>query len=316
MSKLVKINRTAENAALEHHLRRQGWIPSNDAVVHVKDEIIFPKAYTSEVFGAIGSGRPSWFLTRFFSRRNGWSSQCFVGVILHGIQDGGLGASYPCGSLGGYVELLNESLNKIDLSKTESVFKDLDYNGPVSLIFDDTDSVLSFQTGVPSYGLYALCEGLKQDIPTIWSEEGVWFLESWVCSLLVSRWPFPNVGTGITSVHVSPSVEKHLWLFPEGAMFKEQYNTSSGRIGVVTSWSNSSLYDCNLRATGTAHRLQFEEKQFRTDGFDVARMVFGRLLDKGWFRFLLPFPHVVDRVARDLQGSNLLTRTESIQENV
>lgn len=284
---------TDELIPLSHHLTLEGndictdqskadlVICEGNSMVHddrfIYSHVKFPHAVLKALGLDIHFARTNYFFTKWYDYKKGWGKQCFVGVPVYGLMDGGLSAQLPTVTCGRYVENdLSPGIFHSDV--LQGFLNDLACRSFVSVEYSEDHEITSISTGVPFNGLYNLLEGAKGSLGEFFLEPFKnRFIESWTTNLLVSRFPFPSASASdkITIHHVTPEIEKHLWFF-DITRFRRSISTTSTKVALVTAWGET-LLESNRRALRTAFGLNVPLKQFRLDAVRHAGSVFDSL---------------------------------------
>lgn len=282
---------------LSHHLKLEGnelvtdeqspelIISESNSGIHDKrfvySNIKFPHLILKALGLDILSSKTSYFFTKWYDYEKGWSPQLFLGIPVHGLMDGGLGAPEVTACCGRYVEGYNTpTIFQEDVLK--GFLNDLNCKSFVSVEYSHDHEIVSIRTGVPFNGLYNLLEGVKGSIGEFLLDPFQnRLIESWTTNLLVTRHPFPAVRSAdkITIHHVTPEVEKHVWFF-DVVRFRRAISTTDTKVACVTAWGVD-LFESNKRALRTAFGLNIPYKQFRLDAFRSAGEVYDRLAGLG-----------------------------------
>ena len=212
--------------------------------------------------------------TRWFDFNSSWHNQISVGIPLDRFMVGGLGPKIDSGYASRYIQ----STTIFDRPGLSGLLEALRFIGWVSIEVSSEDgSVTQLYTWAHPIGMYNILEGVPGSLAE-------WFLnpfnvrltESWVVSVLISRYPFPHSleGDKIVLDGISTSTEKHYWLYgPEE--FKRSLSSTSTVLGIATAWDKT-LHGASDLLYSKLDRLRIENIQYRTDVFEVASRIWKR----------------------------------------
>lgn len=207
-----------------------------------------------------------------------WTGQVFVGAEMRGMMDGGLGRDLSTGFVGRFY---SKSKRLNDLFHTTSLINllsELNYRGPVTLSLspDGKVSRLSYNPGL---GLFNLLECRRSKISEVLTDPHANRLyESWTVSLLISRYPYPEIIPIKSSAsRVDRELLRNFWPY-EARIFRDNITFSSSLLGVVTS-AGESVRKAAARALEIAGSLRVEEKQHRLDPVRVGDEMWRIALD-------------------------------------
>ena len=215
------------------------------------------------------SAQPDFFISRWFD--GAWHPQEFVGVLVSGLMNEGLGPEIPAG-FGGLYKRVGE-VWKPDLA---NLLREMKVRNFVTLGLTRDLQVTGFQTGVPFPGLFCVLEGFPCRIVE-WFQKPRELLESSTISVTLSRHPFPHQGKDerVSVGGLSPAVQRHFWM-PFVSKHRKGYFTESTLIGVATGWAKT-FGEANSRALTSCRSIEVPLKQFRTDVGAVIRQSFTQL---------------------------------------
>lgn len=222
-----------------------------------------------------------FFVSRYWNKRE-WGSQMFVGIPAIGLMNGGIGRQIETGCVGNWGSVESQLGKLFERPELQALLEALHHSGWVSLRCSSDDGlVLEMQTGVPSWGLFGLFEGLGGSgrLADFFDDPlGFKFSESWSISLLVSRWPWPGEEKTSQACRIGgmhSDVKRHFWLGEHqseaGALW-----TRSTIVGVASAWGRTS-WDANGRAVATCQNLSIPEVQYRTDIDRWGEIVWGKV---------------------------------------
>jgi hypothetical protein len=229
-----------------------------------------------------------FFITKWWDRQaKSWTSQVLVGLPLVGLMENGLGRQISVGCCASYLDEKSLECKAVQVSlRPELVvlLQEMNHNGPVSFWFSAVDGGLaSLETGIPSWGLYNLLEGVPGKLSEFFSRPNEMRLrESWTSSLVLSRYPWPcktHTEENLQFNNLNDEIEKHFWL-GEHTQFKSSLYTRSTLIGVCTSWARTML-EAATRSSRTAQNLQITEAQYRRDSAQTCGPIFGKAKSLG-----------------------------------
>lgn len=283
----VFVNKTGLLGGLVWHLQKEGdevVQTEAEAEVVIRDPMEIPGVSPEDHSALADHGQGvegSFFLTKVFDGRR-FLEQTMIGVPLIGLMNGGQSVQQPTGCVIGYCEVRDLSWYPGQFDRLLEPLSQIDYTGPVSVSVGDGKHTCIL--GVPSFGLYSILQGLVQKISEFHSEPKP-FQESWVCSLVLSRYPWPVFENHEqTSFSIEPNMEKSLWLWPWVNRFKNGLSTTRTFLGVSTAWSTFRLGSACSRAIDTLEHIHLPEKQYRTDPKRTVLAVLEPLLKRGTIR--------------------------------
>lgn len=276
----VFLNKLGENGALAHHIEKEGDEVVEDrklADCAVQDSLSLPVKFVESlqigrgVGGILNVNRKSVLSVCSIFDGTSFLPQFFCLIPLHGIMDEGLGASVSAGCVICYIEPNEVVRRYFESEKLCITLHESHYSGVVSVKLNSDLLVLDMSLGLDNYGYCAILEGVNRKISDLLTNPTN-LKESWGVALLLSRFPYPSVklqddGNAKIGIHIAPNVERHLWLFKDkgSEMFRQTFLTSSTRVGVVSAWSTTGLYNAVSRAYQTLDHIELPEKQHRTD---------------------------------------------------
>lgn len=310
----VYLNQDGPNAALVHHLQRQGdrvVSEQKEAHLFIPDLTRIPHEWLKQDFEKWQNCRTDFYLTRIFDGEV-FGQQWLCGVPLRGLMNSSLGADVETGSVVSFVHPSSELQFAAASGALQPLLKEISYKGFVSWQFDDQARLVNISFGVPSYGMYAMLEGLSQTITSFFMNP-LLLKESWSCSVLLTRapWPYSKQAEEVEIGLITDQVEKHLWLFLEdGRGFDGRVlRTSQTRLAVSTAYSLGGPYgalnDLAYRALPAPWRLEIREKQFRSDLVEVAEEVLNPLLEQNILSLRVP-----------ISGTRLKSNHRSTSDNL
>jgi hypothetical protein len=287
---------------LKRHLELEGnrfvGIDEADIVLTSKtqDVIKIPKVsvpivggytrYQSEALKMMGyipcsSGDTSGDLifTRWYDFEREWHPQINVGIPLDRLMVGGLGPKIDVGYASRYIK---ES-SIFDRPGLNGLLEALRFRGWVSIEVDSsTGGIVQLYTWAHPIGMYNILEGIPGSMSEwFMSPFGVRLTESWVVSVLISRYPFPHSleGERVVLDGISTSTERHYWLYgPEE--FKRSLSTTSTVLGIATGWDRF-LARATEFMVDKLNQLNVPDIQYRTDIFDVASRIWKTARENG-----------------------------------
>jgi hypothetical protein len=274
----IWIDTKSELVALKSRIERDG-----DELVHErsKADVVIPTSFMipKEVLPSFGfecsTAEPNYTVSRWWNGQS-WMPQLIVGVPLLRLMNNGLGLRVPVGYAARFVPTFSRE-EDFENPTLQSFLQESKFQGFCTFAYVQ-ESVCEVHTGLP-YGLtYNLLESVRGKL-------GEWFLrpgrllESWTCSLLVSRPCFPFQRNSLVqhsvyydlsqSTYEDQTVEGHVHMFPN----------NSTQVAFVTAWSRS-LHDSSERVLNVCRCLKVPDKQYRTDLERVARAVWSEITER------------------------------------
>jgi hypothetical protein len=216
---------------------------------------------------------PSYFLVGIWNGRE-FTPQTALGIPLMGTGGEGLGFPAPMGCAARFL-CMNDTVRGIFNTKSfHDLLTNIGWNGFVSLEMRGL-TVCKIYIGAPCFLAYALLEGRRGILSNLILNkfEDV-FAESWTTSLLVSCFPYPSEERTKEKALVqglNRFLRKHFWPFAPTGILKESFQTNYSALGVVTSFDRY-LREAFDRAMGTCQNISVSWKQYRQDGWQVARV--------------------------------------------
>ncbi|MHA1666407.1 MAG: hypothetical protein ACTSW7_03450 [Candidatus Thorarchaeota archaeon] len=192
-----------------------------------------------------------------------WSCQTLIGFMLPTLMNNNLGVECDTGYAGRYIDDKEEKFSSLFSSQLILPF----YQGFVSFLCCVEESSISVNDiffGLPGGGFFATLEGVKNRVSNFLIGETPRLQESWIASLLLSRYPFPSTQKKdrIFIDEISLSKLKHLYL----AEYKhtKSHFVDGNFLGYATAWGKS-LSGTGKRVLSTLDSIEAKEKQYRTD---------------------------------------------------
>ena len=229
--------------------------------------------YPIEVVDAFGydtikDTTPNGVVFRWFDRS--FRSQILMGTPFTHLMNEDLGAKCEMGMAARFVSGDNvERLFNNDLLVKS--LQERNYIGFVSFLLytsfslDELYKVVAIRTGVPYYGMFNVLEGVSGRLVEYLTGDTETLQESWSCSQLLSRYPFPHKTTAdrIYIDGINPGVEKHFY-WGDVQRHKRTLFTDSTRVGVSASWATNLPEACR-RVLRTLRNLRVPLGQYRID---------------------------------------------------
>lgn len=273
----VFVNQTGPFRGLCRHLQFEGdqVVQGDEAELVIQD----PLDINPQVLGLETSeGEPTHYVTKFWSGQ-GWSDSTFVGLPMIGMMDWGKGDQTCTGSVGRYIPTNGHHAEFTEPS-LEAFLKELGHHGFVSAIYSN-DTLSRLQTEVPFWGLYAILEGLEGEPISHWWQCPTKLYETWVGSLLVSRYPYPHASTGERVAVIVPE-EEHVWLLG-GSTFRDTWTTSDNELCIITGMDHEhgGINNAARKIRRLAEGVKVEGVQYRTDMAEFARIRWSELKERG-----------------------------------
>lgn len=236
----------------------------------VGGDYTFPSSILTGL-GIRNSHPADFYLFRWFDRS--WRPQTFIGLPLQRLLDRDLG---PRVEVGITVRATHHAVDPtFDRPELVEILSSMNYIGFVSLgvSFEVSpgsgDSVpyaiRSVHLGVPSYGLYAVLEGIRGRRREFFTGEEPLVQENWLSAYLLSRWPWPfETKLGRADLKgLTDDTSRHLWPLNMSTHRHVSY-TDSGEVAVATGWAET-ISECHRRVLRTLWSIDLENRQFRTD---------------------------------------------------
>ncbi len=213
----------------------------------------------------------------------GWADQTLVGFPIFGMMNQNLGAQENVGFASRYV---SESCADVYFENPglQDTLKQIKYSGFVSTLLwcEEDVHIVKIATGIPFLGSFNFVEGVPGKITDFFTDPfGNRLLESWVVSLLLTRFPYPldKRSERVFIKGLTESVERHFWML-SGQKHRKSTFTDETLVGIATAWAPS-LYRAARRAESTCWNLQFPLKQFRTDVDEETKKVWSLASELG-----------------------------------
>jgi len=227
------------------------------------------------------SSKSDYFVSRWF-QGGSWGDYSFYGTPVRGIVDENKGADVEVGCIGCWKKLREEEKSLFEHEALSALLKELRHSGWVSLRLSTAAKgvLLGLECGVPSWGLYALCESLPEGLGGFFQDPlNTRMRESWVVSQILSTWPWPLLTSEIKRTQIkkpSEQAEKHIWL-GNHKIFRDQIVIDSpGIVGVVTAWDHHPQAAW-ARTTRTCRGLGVRQSQWRSDGWRAVEQTWQKL---------------------------------------
>jgi len=197
-----------------------------------------------------------------------WSCQTLIGFVLPTLMNNNLGVECDTGYTGRYVDDSKNIFSSLFSSQLILPF----YQGYVSFFCSIEEKELMVNDiffGLPGGGFFATLEGVKNRVSNFLIGETPRLQESWIISLLFSRYPFPlkQKRDRVFVDNLSLSKLKHLFL----AEYKQtkSHFVDGNFLGYATAWGKS-LSNTGNRVLSTLDSIEVKEKQYRTDTIQYA----------------------------------------------
>ncbi|GEM_PF-4345798 len=224
----------------------------------------FPK----KVLPAVGLGdynlQPEFYVCKFFSGE--FRNQTLIVIELPNLLNDDLGPKVSCGSLTGFVHSCPKLDAMFDNELLKKFVSEFNHIGFVSIgiRIQGVDALpCSLAFGFPKAATFSLMESYPTDLPSYFFGTDQDLMESWIASLLISRWPWPLHENVVEMKGVTPQIQKHFWHTGLGKPVRDTIKAVSG-IGFITAWADNAREACR-RCVRTAQNIEFEYKQYRTD---------------------------------------------------
>lgn len=312
----VYLNKVGPNGALAHHTQKQGdQVVSDplDAQVFIPEFTRVPFDWVKQDFENYSPEKVCYYLTRIFDGEQ-FLQQWMLGIPLVGLMNSGLGVACEVGSVVAYCQPRSELQILAASGALQPVLKETSYRGFVSWQFGQSNELLNVSFGVPSYGMYAMFEGLSQSIAGFFLNP-LQLKESWTCSVLLSRSPWPHKlqAQEILIGPIADPIQKHLWLYLDNdcEFDGSVVRTSHTRLAVATAYSlggpHGPLHDLTYRALPAPRKLEIPEKQFRSDLVQVTERVLAPLLSSDLITMRVPLSDFLSSQVNHSSPSNNFT---------
>lgn len=215
-------------------------------------------------------GSSDYYLTRLWAR-NRWGDRTFCGTPVRGTGDEGKGADIEVGSIGKWLNPCEAIEREFGRTELAEILGTLKHSGWVSLKLSTLQPglLLGLECGIPAWGLFGVLEGCPAGIGGFFEDLlGTRFRESWVCSQVLSTWPWPLEGMRekIQIPSPCPEAEKHFWMEERGRFRDVVSIESPGIVGVISAWGMNPEAAW-ARTVRTARGLRVKQGQWRGDGW-------------------------------------------------
>lgn len=254
-----------------------------EATLVVAEPTWFPREFVkSLVPDAEDNGvNTVFYVTKIFNGKE-FLDQTIVGVPLIGTMNASIGARRPTGSVCLHAVVSDELESIFQNVEVLTVLKNMSYTGFVTAVWTET-KLKGLMTGIPSYGVCAMFEGLRQTV--VQQFEYPRHLNSMVSiGLLLSQFPWPmNAVEKAIVPRPHNLMWKHCWFFSSVKDNRTTLILNSNQVAVVTGFARGGRLDEAVgSATGrvlkTLGNFELNEKQYRTDPKRASMEVFGRMV--------------------------------------
>lgn len=222
----------------------------------------------SEALSLLGLDVSKWredcFLSCFFTGSE-WKDQVFIGIPVRGLSNNNQGADVETGCCGRFTQ--QPALCRLIRSDSlTDLLKEMKYVGWVSVWISSEDlKITRLETGIASWGLYNILEGVQGALRAWFENPGQRLRESWTVSTLYSRYPFPGEESS-ELVRISGlvgGIKKHFWC-GEVRIKNGACGTVKTQIGIATGWGLTP-HKAEFFVRKTLETVVVEKTQFRTD---------------------------------------------------
>ena len=201
-----------------------------------------------------------------------WGPQTALGVLAQGTLPGGRGAPGYTASAARCVST-PAAKELWAAPEVSGVLANGAYRGLVWALLTSDGSLCSVVAAPPAGALFAALEGVE-DRASWLRDPTTPLYETWTCSLLVSRWPWPaESGDTVEIPRLEDRASKHFW-GPQGVLTRDTL------LGCATAWSER-LGDCVGRAAHTAMSVAVPTLQWRLGAHKDLLERWGMLMDLG-----------------------------------
>lgn len=207
--------------------------------------------------------------------RNGWGRQSIFGIPLRGMMNENLGLNYRTGLLTRYFGGRYDGF--FENPSIEDFLQRLFYSGLVIFGLTKDLKVSYIKLGLGDFHLYSIIEGLEGKLSDFFfRSDAIRLKESWVCSILISRYPFPmkEYDERVHLEGLTKSALRHFYPFDVDGFSASSLYTEQTALGVSSAWGLSTA-EASRRAIQTARNLHVPAIQYRTDAASEARRVLG-----------------------------------------
>jgi hypothetical protein len=242
-----------------------------DILLNEEAETNIPKKALALLGVEVSSSLVELFrVSRYYDYVTGYGEQTLLGMPLTKFLCDDLGVDCFMGMVTKFVK--SSYVDKF-YDQIEELLRRMRHTGYVSIRFGDDLLPIEARRGLGEMLFHAL-EGFKGSVVDLMTKK-VQLLESWTSSLVISRYPFPQVELVEPEVQLSinPAAEKHLWFYGIYG-YRNALYTKRSKVCVATAWAQSVSDVCN-RVYRTARELELPLKQYRVDLFKKTCLALG-----------------------------------------